>query len=243
MCVIVRCRIRSYVTWLVHIWLIHKWLDSFIHRLFHTWLIHMWHDSFIWLIHMWLRHATWLLHTHSPVPCAYSAHNCGPIISVPWSRDRPAPRDQILCVTWLIHTSDTWFVGHDSFICVTRLIHPCALISRLPRALQSKLVYDMPDSYMWHIICWTRLFYRRDMTHSSERPHLDIAQHSAIKSCVWRGAFTCCTRIIHMHDILDQIARLLRTRGGGLGSRPKKMYGERLGDGVEYHLMKPTPRR
>ena len=31
-------------------------------------------------------------------------------------------------------------------------------------------------------------------------------------------------------------------RGGGLGSRPKKMYGERLGDGVEYHLMSPTPR-
>jgi len=26
-------------------------------------------------------------------------------------------------------------------------------------------------------------------------------------------------------------------RGGGLGSRPKKMYGKRLGDGVEYHLM------
>ena len=33
------------------------------------------------------------------------------------------------------------------------------------------------------------------------------------------------------------------SRGGGLGSRPKKMYGERLGDGVEYHLMRPTPRR
>jgi len=32
------------------------------------------------------------------------------------------------------------------------------------------------------------------------------------------------------------------TRGGGLGSRPKKMYGKRLGDGVEYHLMSPTPR-
>ena len=32
-------------------------------------------------------------------------------------------------------------------------------------------------------------------------------------------------------------------RGGGLGSRPKKMYGERLGDGVENHLMSPTPRR
>ena len=35
----------------------------------------------------------------------------------------------------------------------------------------------------------------------------------------------------------------VRVRGGGLESRPKKMYGERLGDGVEYHLMKPTPRR
>ena len=35
----------------------------------------------------------------------------------------------------------------------------------------------------------------------------------------------------------------LMWRGGGLGSRPKKMYGERLGDGVEYHLMSPTPRR
>jgi len=32
-------------------------------------------------------------------------------------------------------------------------------------------------------------------------------------------------------------------RGGGLGSRPKQIYGERLGDGVEYHVMKPTPRR
>jgi len=37
--------------------------------------------------------------------------------------------------------------------------------------------------------------------------------------------------------------RHVHRRGGGLGSRPKKMYGERLGDGVEYHLMKPTPRR
>jgi len=35
----------------------------------------------------------------------------------------------------------------------------------------------------------------------------------------------------------------LLERGGGLGSRPKKMYGGRLGDGVEYHSMKPTPRR
>ena len=35
----------------------------------------------------------------------------------------------------------------------------------------------------------------------------------------------------------------LGARGGGLGSRLKKMYGVRLGDGIEYHLMSPTPRR
>jgi len=40
-----------------------------------------------------------------------------------------------------------------------------------------------------------------------------------------------------------QHANSWQRRGGGLGSRPKKMWGERLGDGVEYHLMKPTPRR
>jgi len=42
---------------------------------------------------------------------------------------------------------------------------------------------------------------------------------------------------------INCIDSLFSMRGGGLGSRPQKMYGERLGDGVEYHLMKPTPRR
>jgi len=40
-----------------------------------------------------------------------------------------------------------------------------------------------------------------------------------------------------------RLGRAIQGRGGGLGSRPKNMYGETLGDGVEYHLMKPTPRR
>ena len=39
------------------------------------------------------------------------------------------------------------------------------------------------------------------------------------------------------------VRKSIRMRGGGLGSRPKKMYWEYLGDGVEYHLMKPTRRR
>ena len=51
---------------------------------------------------------------------------------------------------------------------------------------------------------------------------------------------TCIYRFIYIPIGKGAHAEL---RGGGLGSRPKKMYGERLGDGVEYHLMSPTPRR
>jgi len=51
---------------------------------------------------------------------------------------------------------------------------------------------------------------------------------------VYMSVFTCC---------VCNVVPMYTWRGGGLGSRPKKMYGERLGDGVEYHLMKPTPRR
>jgi len=48
-----------------------------------------------------------------------------------------------------------------------------------------------------------------------------------------------CAYIVHTYVMHISLS----LRGGGLGSRPQKMYGERLGDGVEYHLMKPTPRR
>jgi len=51
---------------------------------------------------------------------------------------------------------------------------------------------------------------------------------------LWEAAKTRVTK--------RQVSRKDVGRGGGLGSRPKKMYGERLGDGVEYHLMCPTPR-
>jgi len=45
------------------------------------------------------------------------------------------------------------------------------------------------------------------------------------------------------HTMSRNMSATHSTRGGGLGSRPNKMYGERLGDGVQYHLMSPTPRR
>jgi len=40
-----------------------------------------------------------------------------------------------------------------------------------------------------------------------------------------------------VHGCMVYELLIVHERGGGLGSRPKKMYGERLGDGVEYHLM------
>ena len=51
----------------------------------------------------------------------------------------------------------------------------------------------------------------------------------------------CAMRLYRLNATKWHVCRAMR--GGGLGSRPKKMYGERLGDGVEYHLMSPTPRR
>jgi len=49
--------------------------------------------------------------------------------------------------------------------------------------------------------------------------------------------------MIKSQTLRSELCLTVKRRGGGLGSRSKKMYGERLGDGVEYHLMSPTPRR
>ena len=74
--------------------------------------------------------------------------------------------------------------------------------------------------------------------------HDSLNSFMLIHTFITRLIDTCITRLIAfiyshwMHWCFYHM-----TRGGGLGSRPKNMYGETLGDGVEYHLMKPTPRR
>ena len=60
---------------------------------------------------------------------------------------------------------------------------------------------------------------------------------------VYLYANMCSTTVCPLVTSLTAPIYIVDMRGGGLGSRPKKMYGERLGDGVEYHLMSPTPRR
>ena len=49
---------------------------------------------------------------------------------------------------------------------------------------------------------------------------------------------------VYIYTVVCMRVRVLMVtlRGGGLESRPKQMYGEKFGDGVEYHLMSPTPR-
>jgi len=83
-------------------------------------------------------------------------------------------------------------------------------------------------SYTWsvHIFSYTWTFT------CSPRCLIHMLSHSYVL-LGHLVSFTCSPTHEHSHVL----------RGGGLGSRPQKMYGERLGDGVEYHLMKPTPRR
>jgi len=63
-----------------------------------------------------------------------------------------------------------------------------------------------------------------------------------VLSCICLSIVSRALSACHVNAVSWHLSPCLhQTRGGGLGSRPKKMYGERLGDGVEYHLMSPTP--
>ena len=77
-------------------------------------------------------------------------------------------------------------------------------------------------------------------------PHCNALQHTAHSDKPIAEAATHSNTLQHTATHCNTATRpslKLLMRGGGLGSRPKKMYGERLGDRVEYHLMSPTPRR
>jgi len=79
----------------------------------------------------------------------------------------------------------------------------------------------------------------RHVTGNSPLSHVPEVQQLDVAGLVVRDRVCVCVSLgyIQVKHVKGSV------RGGGLGSRPKKMYGERLGDGVEYHLMSPTPRR
>jgi len=85
------------------------------------------------------------------------------------------------------------YVWHDSFICVTWLIH----------------MRDMTHSYVWHdsftCVIWLIHWIIRDMTHSCN-PHGEnmsafyIQHHSCICVYVWLHSYTCVTSLMYMCD-------------------------------------------
>jgi len=85
--------------------------------------------------------------------------------------------DSFICVTWLIHVCDMThsYVWHDSFICVTWLVHVC----------------DMTRSYVWHhsFIRVTWLIHMCDMTHS-------YVWHDSFIRVTWHALFIFVTRLI-----------------------------------------------
>jgi len=112
----------------------------------------------------------------------------------------PVWHDSFICVTWLIHMCDmthsyVWhdssYVWHDSFICVTWLIHMC----------------DMTHSYMWHdsSYVWHDSFtcvpglmqFATWLIHICDMTHL----------YVWHGSFICvlpATYIVNSFDRDDK---------------------------------------
>jgi len=141
------------------------------------------------------------------------------------------------------------YVWHDSSEFATRLDFKCShlyFVTWLVHIRDMTHLYTLHESFIyasWSIhIYMAWLIHMCDMTHSYVShdsfifaTRLDLeCWHSCVRKKKKNSNHSCVT-----HDLLLCVI----LRGGGLGSRPKKMYGERLGDGVEYHLMKPTPRR
>jgi len=184
-----------------------------------TWLIYVmtysyvWHDAFIcmtWLIHVMMyscvKHVCDMAHSYvwHPHSCAWHPHSyvwhdsfiyeacmcvcvcvcvcvCAPRV------DRHATilicvwHDSFVCVTWLIHMCDMThlYVWHDSSICVTRRIHMCSMYMRLFVCVRA-CVCVRAEMYR-HPTFW----FVCDMTHSY----------------MWHDWFICVMWLIPICDI------------------------------------------
>ena len=107
--------------------------------------------------------------------------------------------DSFICVTWLIHMCDIThsYVWHDSFICVTWLIHMC----------------DITHAYVWHdsFICVTWLIHMCDMTHSYVWHDSFLCVSFAKKSyeSYAKEAYTSCKRVLWISVSSGKETRLI----------------------------------
>ena len=106
--------------------------------------------------------------------------------------------DSFICVTWLMHTCDMThsYVWHDSFICVTWLMHTC----------------DMTHSYVWHHVTW--LIHMCAMLHTWEQ----VAFHEAfcdnkVQLCQVLLAYSNCAAGGKSQK--SALQQLIQSTGGG----------------------------
>jgi len=157
--------------------------------------LHLWHIHMCditcpceWVMsHIWMRHVTYMndsLQTHEWVMSHTwtPVHVCGVTHSYVW-------HDSFICVTWLIHVyGDTtqsyvswvhWFFGIPAHTTHSYAWHD-------PFMCLEWVIHicAITHSYVWHdsFICVTRLIHMCDMTHSY----------------VWHDSFICVTWLIHM---------------------------------------------
>ena len=121
-----------------------------------------------------------------------------------------------------IRMSDLLKIGCQNQWCIENSMSESILIE----------ICSTPHSSFPHNTKWESIIYWRWDVRMSDLLKVACLNQS------WLEYVLLFTRLPHT---IESYPRTMR--GGGLGSRPKKMYGERLGDGVEYHLMKPTSRR
>ena len=153
----------------------------------------------------------------------------------------------IICVAWLIHVGRDMCRMTYSYWCIcrwniyTESCHICRISWEL-YVLHDWLIlvygsHDLSISlqHMFKVLLYMSYVYTCRLIHVG----ICVAWRWCICRC---NIYTKSSDMCRVSWYCTRASRIV-PRGGGLGSRPKKMYGERLGDGVEYHLMKPTPRR
>jgi len=124
-------------------------------------------DSYVWLIHI-CHSFVFVTHSHVLILqlcnsfvsviwcimwCIYVNHMCDSFIAIPLAPLAVRAFLGVACVTWRIHMCDILIhicVWHDSFICVTWLIHICVTWRIHMCGMTHPYMCDMTHSYVWH---------------------------------------------------------------------------------------------
>jgi len=102
-----------------------------------------------------------------------------------------------VCVHVCVCVTPLFYMWHDSFACVTWLVHMC------------DMTWDMTHSHVWHgsFTCVAWLIHMCDIPHSYERHDLLMCVAWLVHMCdmtysyVWHDSFIGVTWLIHMCDM------------------------------------------